>query len=153
MLTVTSNCKPRRSDYTELVLETASAGFGDLEMLADNRRSAVFLRPCACARLYDQRVGLGGETFGSAGANVPVRQPRSVPAHPFGDGRRAFNRNVGGRTMLRHISARPEQLQSPLEFLRIALRAAAMSDRPNDAIDVLADALLRLAAITEVRHA
>lgn len=55
--------------------------------------------------------------------------------------------------MLRRISARPEQLQSPLEFLRIALSAAAMSDRPNDAIDILADALLRLAAITEVRHA
>jgi hypothetical protein len=95
--------------YSGAVVETAATGFGDLRMLADSRRRAVFLRPYAFARLYDQWVGLGGETFGSAGANVPVRQPCSVPAHPFGDGKRAFNTNVGGRTMLRHIPARPEQ--------------------------------------------
>ncbi len=83
--------------YTFPVRETTRTGFGDLRMLADNRLCAVFLRPCAYARLFDQWVGLGGETLGSAGANVPVRQPRSVPAHPFGDGKRALNSNVGGR--------------------------------------------------------
>ncbi len=51
--------------------------------------------------------------------------------------------------------ARPEQTQSPLEIIRIALRDAALSDRPNDAIDVLGSALLQLAVIAraEVRHA
>lgn len=42
--------------------------------------------------------------------------------------------------------------QSPAEIIRDALRDAALSDRPNDAIDTLADALVRLAAIAEVRH-
>lgn len=55
--------------------------------------------------------------------------------------------------MLRRIPARPEQTQFPIELVRAALRAAAMSDRPNEAIDILADALLRVAAIKEVRHA
>jgi hypothetical protein len=54
---------------------------------------------------------------------------------------------------MRHIPARPEQTQSPLAIIRDALRAAALSDRPNDAIDVLADALVRLTAVVEVRHA
>jgi hypothetical protein len=40
-----------------------------------------------------------------------------------------------------------------LEITRAALRDAALSDRPNDAIDTLADALLRLTAMVEVRHA
>ncbi|WP_230417491.1 hypothetical protein [Paraburkholderia polaris] len=102
-----------RQRYSVLVAETTATRFGDLRMLADNRLSAVFLRPYAFARPYDQRAGLGGETFGSAGANVPVRQPRPVPAHPFGDGKRAFNPNVGGRIMLRRTPARSEQTQTP----------------------------------------
>jgi len=123
-------------------------------MLADDRLSAVFLRPYAFARIQDQRVGLGGETFGSAGANVPVRQPRSVPAHPFGDGKRAFNTNVGGRTMLRHIPARHEQPQSPIEIIRAALRDAATAPTVFDALDLTGDALRRLAELAraEVRH-
>ncbi|NHV29293.1 hypothetical protein [Burkholderia sp. D-99] len=41
-----------------------------------------------------------------------------------------------------------------LEIVRRALRDAAMSDHPNDAIDTLADALMRLAnlARTEAAH-
>lgn len=41
-----------------------------------------------------------------------------------------------------------------LEIIRRALRDAALSDRPNDAIDTLADALMRLAnlARTEAAH-
>ena len=45
--------------------------------------------------------------------------------------------------------AHPEQqFPQTLTFLvREALRAAALSDRPNDAIDILADALLALAVL------
>ncbi|WP_199272262.1 hypothetical protein [Paraburkholderia acidisoli] len=50
-------------------------------------------------------------------------------------------------------SARSEQKQSIIEIIRAALRAAALSDRPNDAIDTLADALIRLIEIAEVCHA
>lgn len=134
--------------YTSHVAETAASGFGDLEMLADDRPSAVFLRPCASARLYDQRVGLGGETFGSAGANVPVRQPCLVPAHPFGDGKRAFDTNVGGRTM-RHPLARPERTQPLPELVNRALRDAALAPTVFDALDICADALVALAALAQ----
>ncbi|WP_198385240.1 hypothetical protein [Burkholderia ubonensis] len=42
-----------------------------------------------------------------------------------------------------------------LKIIRAALREAALSERPNDAIDILGDALLHLAdlARTEVNHA
>lgn len=41
-----------------------------------------------------------------------------------------------------------------IEIIRRALRAAALSERPNDAIDVLGDALLNLAELAraEVSH-
>jgi len=68
-----------------------------------------------------------------------------------------FTATQGGRTLLRHIPARPEQKSFPntLTIVNDALRAAALSDRPNDAIDLLADALVKLAALAqvEVRHA
>ncbi|MBN3789311.1 hypothetical protein G3N94_20775 [Burkholderia sp. Ac-20353] len=53
---------------------------------------------------------------------------------------------------MRHIPARPEQAKIPnhltvAAIVRDALRDAALSDRPNDAIDTLAGALLRLAVL------
>lgn len=56
---------------------------------------------------------------------------------------------------MRHILARPEQLQSPLEIIRAALRDAATAPTVYDALDVTGDALRRLADIAraEVRHA
>ncbi|CAN2526270.1 hypothetical protein [Burkholderia pseudomallei] len=57
---------------------------------------------------------------------------------------------------MRHIPARPEQTQSPAELANSALRDAALAPTYIDALDVLADALLALAALArpvEVRHA
>ncbi len=52
-----------------------------------------------------------------------------------------------------HRGAYPQNLTS---IVREALRAAALSDRPNDAIDVLGDALRHLADLAHMegrRHA
>lgn len=56
--------------------------------------------------------------------------------------------------MLRHIPARPEHPQSPLEIIRAALRDAATAPTVYDALDVTGDALRRLAELVrvEVRH-
>ena len=51
---------------------------------------------------------------------------------------------------MRQNPARPEQSQSPIEIIRAALRDAAIQSSPNQSIDVLADALLRLDAIARV---
>jgi len=122
-------------------------------MLADNRRRAVFLRPYAFARLFNGRALVGRAsalpvpTFRSA-------NPALCPLTPFSSGQRAFDTNVGGRTMLHHIPARPEQTQSPLEIIRAALREAATAPTVYDALDVTGDALRRLAEIAraEVSH-
>ncbi|WP_169742645.1 hypothetical protein [Paraburkholderia ferrariae] len=55
---------------------------------------------------------------------------------------------------MRQVPARLEQLQSPLEIIRAALRAAATAPTVYDALDVTGDALRRLAEIArgEVRH-
>jgi hypothetical protein len=56
---------------------------------------------------------------------------------------------------MRHISARPEQTQSPiLEIIRVALRDAAIAPTVFDALDVTGEALRLLAdlAKAEVRH-
>jgi len=49
---------------------------------------------------------------------------------------------------MQHIPARPEQLQSPLEIIRSALREAAVAPTVYDALDVTGDALRRLAELT-----
>jgi len=55
---------------------------------------------------------------------------------------------------MRQSAPRPEQLQSPLEIIRTALRAAALAPTYQDALDVTGDALCRLAELAreEVRH-
>ncbi|WP_404841966.1 hypothetical protein [Burkholderia vietnamiensis] len=146
-----------RGAYTFPVAETTAAGFGDLTILADNRRSAVFLRPHAFARPYDQWVGLGGETFGSAGSSIPVRQPRSVPAHPIWRWEAGSN-SILEAAMRANALARPEQSQFPDQLTQIvsnALRAAALAPTYIDALDITGDALRRLADLAreEVSHA
>lgn len=56
---------------------------------------------------------------------------------------------------MREIPARPEQIKTPLEIIRAALRDAATAPTVHDALDVTGDALRRLAEIAraEVRHA
>lgn len=55
---------------------------------------------------------------------------------------------------MRHVPARPEQPQSPIEIIRITLRDAATAPTVYDALDVTGDALRRLAEIAraEVHH-
>ncbi|CAJ3125514.1 hypothetical protein LRP76_01410 [Burkholderia pseudomallei] len=48
---------------------------------------------------------------------------------------------------MRQALVRPEQLQSPLEIVLAALRAAALAPTYQDAIDVTGDALRRPAEI------
>jgi hypothetical protein len=133
--------------------------FGDLNQHTAQRsraviRHAAFVFASAFARpLW---AGLGGETFGSAGFRVcRFANPVQCPLTPFGDGKRVSNDTHGGRTMLRHIPARPGQTQSPIEIIRAALRDAATAPTVFDALDVTGDALRRLAELAraEVRHA
>ncbi|WP_293033103.1 hypothetical protein [Paraburkholderia sp.] len=55
---------------------------------------------------------------------------------------------------MRQTLAHPDQLQSPLEIIRAALRDAATAPTVFDALDVTGDALRRLAELAraEVRH-
>ncbi|CAE6846487.1 hypothetical protein R75461_07267 [Paraburkholderia nemoris] len=52
---------------------------------------------------------------------------------------------------MRQILARPEQSQSLQKIIHDALRGAAHASTPNGAIDVLGDALTRLAEIAHER--
>lgn len=151
-------CKPAGMAYTSSVAETTVTGFGDLTILADNRRSAVFLRPHAFARPYDQWAGLGGETFGSAGSSIPVRQPRSVPAHPIWRWEAGSN-SILEAAMRQHPHAQTpgityrSQTQNSLRTLAIisdALRAAALAQSDRAALDVTGDALRRLTDLAPV---
>lgn len=139
--------------YTFGAAETTVAGFGDLDHVSAQPRRAAFLCVTPSCASFNGRA-LVGRPSGLPGAYVtgsPTLPCARSPHLAMGCGLTA---HVRGRTM-RHIPARPEQTQSPLEIIRTALRDAALSDRPNDAIDLLADALVRLAAIAqvEVRHA
>src|SRR5579863_1973 len=113
-----------RRRYPAIVAETTATGFSSPETWADNRRSAVFLRPYASARLFYGRAlvgrpsGLPVPTFRSA-------NPVNGPLTPFSSGQRAFYPNVGGRTMLRRIPARPEQKSLPNSLTPHPLFAAA----------------------------
>ncbi|MCL4662013.1 MULTISPECIES: hypothetical protein [Burkholderia cepacia complex] len=78
-------------------------------------------------------------------ANLAQRLPT-----PFGDGKRVFNFDIGGRIMLRHVPARSEQIHSPLEIIRNALRAAVAAPSDRDALDVAGEALRRLADLDRV---
>ncbi|VWD17354.1 hypothetical protein [Burkholderia contaminans] len=135
--------------YTFPVAETTAAGFGDLTMMADDRRSAVFLRPYAFAR------PVNGWAWAGRPSGLPVpscrfANPVQCPPTPFGDGKRAFFNHDGGRTMLRHIPARPEQSQLS-NFLTgkvsVALRSAALAPNLASALDIAGAALVDIATI------
>lgn len=50
---------------------------------------------------------------------------------------------------MRHISARPEQNECPIDLANRALRAAALAPTVFDALDICADALKTLVALVQ----
>lgn len=66
----------------ETVLFNSGTGFGDSNIQADSRLLRHFLRPSHTIGASILMAGRGGDTFGYAGACMPVRQPRHVPATP-----------------------------------------------------------------------
>lgn len=54
---------------------------------------------------------------------------------------------------MRHIPARPEQTESPLEIICAALRAAVLAPSDRDALDVLGAALVCLADLSRAEVA
>lgn len=153
MLNVAGTCKPLASRYTLSVSETTDTrGESRKCSVADDRHSAVFLRPYTLRLL--QWSGLGEGALAHAGSHG--RRSLNLvmcPATPFESGSRVRQPVRGGRIM-RHIPARPEQPQSPVEIIRAALRDAATAPTVFDALDVTGDALRRLAELAraEVRH-
>ncbi|AVR10116.1 hypothetical protein A8H31_22655 [Burkholderia thailandensis] len=82
--------------YTFAVAETTAARIGVRQLLADDRRSAVFLRPYAFAHLF-YGWALAGERLRSPVPTFRYANPVMCPPTPIGVGKRAFNTNVGGR--------------------------------------------------------
>ncbi len=95
MLNVAGTCERLRPRYTGHVPETAGTEFGDSINNGGQPPHAAFFSSVTPSRAYFFG-GPGGETFGSAGSVVPVRQPRRLARHPsFGDERRASINNGG----------------------------------------------------------
>lgn len=145
------------AQYPISIAETAAirAWNPDLQE-ADDRRSAVFLRPYAFARLQDQWVGLGGDGFGRAGfllrrcSNPVMRPPTS-----FGTERRASTQAKGSRVMRQSTYAHTGQQSHLIQsIVRAALRNAATANTYQDALDATGAALAAIAALVraEVRH-
>jgi hypothetical protein len=79
--------------------------------------------------------------------------PAQCPPTPFGDGKRVFDLDIGGRTMLRHIPARPEQTSFPhflSDKVSIAIRSAALAPDLASALDIAGAALVDIAAIARI---
>lgn len=72
----------------------SAARFGDRNKKADSRIAAFFMSVSTPLHAFSV-AGLGGDTFGYAGSFLPVRQPRLVPASPFGDGERVITAQEG----------------------------------------------------------
>lgn len=85
-----------RRAYTFPVAETTAARGDSRQMLADDRRSAVFLRPYAYAHLF-YGWAMAGERLRSPVPTFRSVNPAMCPPTPFDSGTRAFNINVGGR--------------------------------------------------------
>ncbi|WP_155836904.1 hypothetical protein [Paraburkholderia mimosarum] len=146
-------CAHPTSAYTFVVAETTASEIGvSIVSVADDRHSAVFLRPYTLPLLLWSGLGEGALAHaGSHGrryANLAL-----CPATPIGVGDRVYQPVRGGRYM-RQALARPEQLQSSvLEIISAALRIAALAPSDRDALDVTGDALRLLAELarTEAR--
>ena len=145
-----------RDAYPADVAETTATGFGDL---------TIYRRTTAAVRFFYVRVPsrastINGRALVGRPSGLPVSDRAGSPTLPcarsphlaMGSGIRTAT--IGGRTMLRHIPAHPEQTQCPLEIIRTALRDAATAPTVYDALDVTGDALRRLADIAraEVSH-
>lgn len=143
-----------RSAYTAPVAETAATRCESRKCsVADNRRSAVFLRPYTLCLL--QWSGLGGGALAHAGSHGRRSlNPALCPAAPFESGRRVIQSVRGGRIMRQATHARSGQSPLILSIVREALRAAATADTYQDALDATGDALRRVAELaqSEVRH-
>ncbi|ODQ34232.1 hypothetical protein BGV65_14545 [Burkholderia ubonensis] len=150
---MTNACKPASFSYTTVVVETTTTRIGVRKLLtADNRRPAVFFRPFTL-RACLQWSGLGGGALAHAGSRKRrYANPVMCPATLIGVRIRVPKPAYGGRTM-RHIPARPEQTESPLEIICAALRAAALAPSDRDALDVLGAALVCLADLSRAEVA
>jgi hypothetical protein len=153
MLNVAGICKRLEIRYTRNVADTTVTGRGTPNNRSARPRKAAFLCvPPSCA-------SFNGRALAGTASAVPVSSVAGVPTlsmcplTPFGTGARVLTANRRGRTMC-DIPARPEQAQFSIEFIHDALRAAAVESTPNGAIDTLADAFTRVAAIAraEVSH-
>jgi len=141
--------------YSVAVVETAATLDWRLGMfVADNRRSAVFLRPYTLSLLWS---GLGEGALAHAGSHGRRYANLALcPATPIGVDGRDRQTVRGSRTMhqLNHAytGQNPSLIQS---IIRDALRDAATAPTVFDALDVTGDALRRLAEIAraELRHA
>jgi hypothetical protein len=101
-----------RRSYSRGVAETTATGFGDLLLhTADDHRQVVFLHPQPLRVLFN-----GRQWWGCLRAcrfpYAPVRQPCYLPLTRLATGS-GVTTAYGGRTMLRHIHARPEQASPP----------------------------------------
>ncbi|MGM3273721.1 hypothetical protein [Ralstonia sp. 24A2] len=119
---IDSACKRLQSRYTGRVPETAGAGFGDPAHDGGQPPLGGIFSSVTPSRAFNHG-GPGGETFGSAGSIVPVRQPRCLARHPH----LAMNGGPSSITMeatMPKALARPEQDQFSLSIA--AGRAAAV---------------------------
>jgi hypothetical protein len=99
-------------------------------------------------------VGCGGETFGSAGAFVPVRQPRhSLPTIPFGDdvGRLPENEGVHIMASINEAQSEPSVPENPLngkfDTVRISPQISEIAARH---LNRLSRALQGIDSITQI---
>lgn len=131
--------------YTFSVSETTDARFDSLNHVSAQPRRAAFL--CVspqCASFYGR--ALVGKPSGLPGAYVTGLSTLPCARSPHLTVGRGLNTHVRGRNM-RHIPARPEQSNIRIQIINRALHDASLASTPNAAIDLLADALLALAAL------
>lgn len=136
--------------YTFPVAETTATRIGvRQDSVADNRHSAVFFRPYTLPLL--QWSGLSEGALAHAGSHGRRYANLALcPATPIGVGGRVRQPVRGGRTMLRHTPARPEQPQFSnflTDKVSAALRSAALAPSLASALDIAGAALVDIAAI------
>ncbi|SAL19315.1 hypothetical protein AWB71_00922 [Caballeronia peredens] len=147
--------RSRVDAYSFTVAETTATRIGVRNSsLADNRRSAVFLRPHTM-RL--QWSGLGGGALAHAGIQRRrYANPALCSATPIGVGGRVLTPVSGGRIMRQSLHAHTGHVSPAiLEFIvRDAIKRAALAPSHAAALDIAGEALLAVAQILsrEVSH-